>query len=1108
MRLFLTISIALLFTGAVFAQPLFTRVDAKQSGINFTNNIVETDSLHIMKYEYLYNGHGIGVGDFNNDGLPDIFISGNAVEPALYLNTGGLQFKNITAAAGIKYNSTWATGVSIADINGDGLDDIYISHSGYYPDDEKKLSNELLINQGVSNGVPVFKEMAVEYALDLPGTQSTQAVFFDYDRDGDLDMFQVNHSNHTVNPFLNTRKVRSVPDMKHGNRLFRQDRNGNEIKFTDVTLTAGILNNALNFGLSATVSDLNNDGWPDIYTTSDYTETDCFYVNNKNGTFTESLKKSFTHVSKYSMGSDIADYNNDGLPDVVTLDMLPEDNHRQKLLKGPDEYDQYHLLIDSGYYHQQMRNMLHLNMGLDKDGTVRFSEIGQLAGISNTDWSWAGLFADLDNDGWKDLFVTNGYLRDFTDLDFLKYTVANVQMEEAKKGNFNFKTFDLVKKMPSNKLSSYVFKNNRDLKFEDVTTSWGLHEPAISNSAVYADLDNDGDLDIIVGRNNEPVVLYKNEADQKQDAHFLKIKLNGSGYNTGAIGSKAIVFTDGEMQMMEKYPVRGYQSSVSSELLFGVGGKAKIDSLLIVWPNGETSIYKDLIADSSYTFKQSPGKKTDASVTRPLFAEVTKESGIEFRHIENDFIDFKDEVLLPYQLSRDGPALAAADVNGDGLSDFFVGGAIGQEAALYIQITDGQFRSSPQAAWKDDAVSEDVNAIFFDADKDGDQDLYVVSGGNEYETGSPEYQDRLYINNGKGEFSKAANALPVMPGSKNGIAAADFDGDGDIDLFVGGRCLAGSYPLPAKSYLLENRSVNGKIIFEDITNTIPALIEPGMVSVAEWKDLDGDKYPELIIGGDWMSVKLFKNEKGRLTEITKEAGLSESSGMWASLLVTDYDGDGDMDIIAGNSGTNLPFRASKEKPMEVFVTDIDKNGRIDPLICYDIQGKSYPVASRDELLDQVTPMRKKFVYYKDYADVTVNNILSKSALKNAKRMVCEILQTSVFINDGKMRFTGKVLPVEAQFSKVNGIIGEDMDNDGNKDILLAGNFYPYNVRLGRNDASLGLFMKGEKDQFKAVKPMASGFFAGGDVRKMVMLDGKYILLARNDDSMQLFRITK
>lgn len=1108
MRAFIIIVIIdLLFAAMANAQPLFELVDAKQSGIEFTNTVIETDSLHIMRYEYLYNGHGIGVGDFNNDGSPDVFISGNMVAPALYLNTGNFQFKNISAAAGIKYNNTWATGVSIADVNGDSLQDIYVSHSGYYPENETKLSNELWINKGVVNGIPQFQEMAAEYGLDLPGTQSTQAVFFDYDRDGDLDMFLVNHSNHTVNPFLNTRKVRSAPDMKHGNLLLRQDRDGGKIKFTDVTLAAGIINNALNFGLSATISDLNNDGWPDIYTTSDYTETDCFYLNNKNGTFTESLRKSFTHVSKYSMGSDIADYNNDGRPDVVTLDMLPEDNHRQKLLKGPDEYDQYHLLIDSGYYHQQMRNMLHLNMGTDKDGVVRFSEIGQLAGISNTDWSWAGLFADFDNDGWKDLLVTNGYLRDFTDLDFLKYTVADAQMESAKKGNFNFKTFDLVKKMPSNKLSSYVFRNNHDLRFEDVTKTWGLYDPAISNSAVYADLDNDGDLDIIIGRNNEPVVLYKNNAKKKS----LRIKLVGSGYNTGAIGAKLVLFANGEQQMLEKYPVRGYQSSVSTELLFGLGSAAQIDSLLITWPDGNTSVYKNLVADSGYVFKQAPGFKLTPAPVKQLFGDVTSQSGISFRHIENNFIDFKDEVLLPYQLSRDGPALAAADVNGDKLSDFFVGGAIGQEGMLYIQTADGRFNASPQTAWKDDAVSEDVNAIFFDADGDGDNDLYVVSGGNEYEAGSPEYQDRLYMNDGKGGFTKTVDALPVMTGSKNGVATGDYDGDGDMDLFVGGRCVAGSYPLPARSYLLQNKSANGKIVFEDVTKTVPALIEPGMISTAEWIDFDGDKFPELVVSGDWMQVKLFKNNNGRLTEITQEAGMAKTSGMWSSLCITDYDSDGDMDIVAGNSGTNLQFRASAEKPMEIYLTDVDKNGRLDPLICYDIQGTSYPVASRDELLEQVTPLRKKFVYYKDYADATVSTILSKPALKNAKRLTCETLYSSVFINDGKLHFTMKELPNEAQFARVNGIISEDFDGDGHKDMLLAGNFYPYSVRLGRNDASLGVFMKGDRHRFNIVYPAASGFFAGGDIRKMAVLDtehGGLILLARNDDTMQLFSINK
>ena len=564
------------------AAPLFTLMNEKQTGISFLNTIKEDDSLNVMQYEYLYNGAGVGIGDFNNDGLPDIFFSGNTGPFKLFLNKGNFQFTDITRQAGVAGNNTWGTGVSIADVNGDGLPDIYVCHSGKYASPEK-LSNELFINQGLKNGIPFFKDMAVEYGLDAPGTLSTQAAFFDYDGDGDLDMFLLNHSNHTYNPFLNTRKVRSTPNFSFGNRLFRNDRDaGGHIHFTDVTLQAGIINNALNFGLSVTVSDVNKDGWPDIYTTSDYTERDCFYINNQDGTFTESLSKSFAHISKYAMGADIADYNNDGRPDVFTLDMLPEDNHRQKLLKGPDEYDQYHLLLDSGYYHQQMRNMLQLNQGADQKGNMRFSEIGQLAGVSNTDWSWSGLLADFDNDGWKDLFISNGYLRDFTDLDFLKYTVADARVAAIKKGNYNFKTYELVRKMPSNKLNNYIFQNNHQLGFSNKTADWGLLKPSVSNAAAYADLDNDGDLDLIICNNNEPVMVYRNNENELLHNHFIKIRLQGTGLNTKAYGAKVLLTTsDGVQQYQELYPVRGYQSTTTQELLFGFSAQLNIRQLIV-----------------------------------------------------------------------------------------------------------------------------------------------------------------------------------------------------------------------------------------------------------------------------------------------------------------------------------------------------------------------------------------------------------------------------------------------------------------------------------------------------------------------------------------------
>ena len=1095
-------------------EPLFTLLDEKKTGISFNNKVLEDDSLHVFKYEYLYNGHGIGVGDFNGDGWMDLFISGNTVPNKLYLNKQGFAFEDVTKKAGVGGNGNWRTGVSIADVNGDGLPDIYVCHSGMHTD--KDLANELYINQGVRDGVPYFEEQGQAYGLDAPGTQSTQAAFFDYDGDGDLDMFLLNHSNHTYNPYLNTRQVRSLPNLKFGNRLFRNDKKQDgTLFFTDVTFDAGIINNALNFGLSVTISDINGDGWPDIYTTSDYTEQDCYYVNNGNGTFTQSLHKSFTHISKYSMGADIADFNNDGLPDVITLDMLPEDNYRQKLLKGPDEYDAYHLLLDSGYYHQQMRNMLHLNQGADAKGNIRFSEIGQLAGVSNTDWSWAPLLADFDNDGWKDLLVTNGYLRDFTDLDFLKYTVADAQLQEAAKGNMNFKTYQLVKKMPSNKLANYVYKNNGDLTFANKSREWGLTQAAVSNTAVYADLDNDGDWDLVIGNNNEPVMIYRNNAEKFQNP-FVRIELKGKGLNTAALGTKVWLYAENKAQFAEQYPVRGYQSSVSSVMLFGLGKAVQADSIVVIWPDGTKAVNKNIRAGSTVTFMQADGVKMQLAktVSPKKFRDVTKETGINYVHQENDFIDFKDEVLLPYQLSKMGPALAKADVNGDGLEDLFIGGAIGQSGKLYLQKENETFSESSSQPWLQDKESEDVQAIFFDADKDGDEDLYVVSGGNEYSDGSPEFADRLYINDGKGAFTKLTTALPNMLSSKLVVAAGDMDGDGDLDLFVGGSAVPGSFPLPARSYLLRNDSKEDQIRFTDVTASwSEALLHPGMVTAASWKDLNKDGFPELMLAGDWMPLLLFKNNKTNLTDISQKSGLTQSNGLWSSLLAEDIDGDGDIDFIAGNSGLNSQFKASVKEPMTLFASDFDGNGSLDAITCYYIQGKLYPMASRDELLDQMVPLRKKFVKYKDYASKTIYDIFPEAKLKAADKLYCYLLASIVLRNNGSNEFQIEPLPVQAQFSKLNGIVADDWDEDGYKDFLLAGNFYPFRVQLGRNDAGLGVLLKGAKDgQLNVMQNKDAGLFIDGDVRHLLQMKNakgeQLLVVAKNNDAVQVIKIQK
>ncbi|MCF0072302.1 VCBS repeat-containing protein [Dyadobacter sp. CY261] len=1097
---------------SVLSQPVFKKLPAKETGVSFVNRIEENDSLHIFRYEYLYNGNGIGVGDFNGDGKPDLFISGNTVPNKLYINRSEanvVKFEDVSRKAKVEGNGKWATGVSVADVNGDGLPDIYVCHSGFY----RKLSdknNELFIHQGVKNGIPVFKEVAVEVGLNAIGSQSTQAAFFDYDKDGDLDMFLLNHSNHTVNPLLNTREMRATPNPYFGNRLFENVSEKGKLKFQDVTQKTGIINNALNFGLSVVVADINQDGWPDLYTTSDYTEVDCYYVNNRNGTFTESLRKSFTHVSKFSMGADVADFNNDGLPDVLTLDMLPADNHRQKLLKGPDMYDQYHLLLDSGYYHQNMRNMLHLNRGIDGDGNARFSEIGQLAGISNTDWSWAGLMADLDNDGWKDLLITNGYLRDFTNMDFLKYTVADEQMKEAGKGNLDFKTYNLVQKMPSNKLRNYLFRNNGatgSFGFEDVSEKWGMNEPAVSNAAAYADFDGDGDLDLVISHINEPLSVYQNQSEQKG----LTLRLVGTNANTQAFGAKAWLYAAGTRQYAELYPVRGYQSTVTTDLHFGLGNRGKADSVKIEWPSGRTTLVKAQSA-GLLVLKEIEGienKPNTSRPSRPWFSKVPVAAvGIDFVHQENEFVDFKVEVLLPYQLSRLGPALAKGDVNGDGLDDVFLGGASHQFGVLYIQKQNGTFEGATAQPWRQNVVCEEVNALFFDADRDGDLDLYVVSGGNEFDENAPEYRDHLYLNDGKAIFHEEVLALPSMRNPKQCVTTADVDGDGDLDLFVGGRAVPGSFPMAARSYLLRNDTQGANVKFTDITSGVPALLNPGMVTAAVFADLNADNKPDLLIAGDWMSVLTFKNT-GNTFEIQSVEELKNSDGMWATIESADLDSDGDLDFILGNAGLNNQYKATPDRPLAIYYDDFDKNGVVDPICTYYIGDKSYPMFSRDEMLDQITALKRKYTSYASYADATMEDVFGKEAMEKSNKVYCKELRSMILENQGNFTFKRHSLPEAVQLSRTSGVIVQDLNGDGKSDLILAGNFSSYRVQLGPGDASVGsVLMQVAPFRFEVIPPSETGFWAGGDVRQATTLNGLRILLSVSNNQPVLLEWNK
>ena len=1104
--------------------PLFTQLNASQTGIEFANTLVETPERNILTYEYLYNGGGVGIGDFNNDGQPDIYFTGNTVANRLYLNTGNFQFKDITAQAGVEGKNAWTTGVSIADVNGDGWLDIYVCYSGLGTDADR--ADQLFINNGVKAGIPTFTDRAHEYGLDAPGTFTTQAAFFDYDLDGDLDMFQLNHANQFYSPFFNTRKLRQARHPLYGNRLYRNDAN----HFTEVSTEAGILGSGLNYGLGIAIADLNQDGWPDIYVTNDYEEQDFLYLNNHNGTFREVVKQSFGHISKYAMGVDVGDINNDARPDIVTMDMLPEDNHRQKLLRGPDEYDKYKLAVDSGYHRQQMRNMLQLNQGQLPMGEPVFSDIGQLAGISNTDWSWSALLADYDNDGRKDLYVTNGYVRDFTNLDFLKYDFADAQAKAGKSREALYRPdgrannidllYELTRKMPSSTVSNYAFRNQGDLTFSNQTAAWGLTNAGVTTGAAYADLDNDGDLDLVTNNTNAPAGVYRNNVRQITKNQYLRVKLTGEGQNQFGTGAKVYLTTGAGQQMQEASPARGYQSSVDQVLHFGLGDQRSIQEIKVVWPGGKVSLLHHIAVNTTLTIRQSdaqmiadiPGKTT----LNPLFTDVTNQAGLDFTHRENGYVDFKSEPLALIQRSRLGPKMARGDVNGDGFEDVFIGGAANQSGQLFFMRSSGQFVSASFQPWQQDAACEDTGSLLFDADTDGDLDLYVVSGGSEFPQGAPALQDRLYLNDSQGHFTKApAGSIPNEYASGSCVTAADFDHDGDLDLFVGGYAKPGQYPEPSPGGILRNETdpKTHRIRFTVATAQVcPALKEPGVVTDALWTDVDGDTWPDLLLVGEWMPIRFFRNQQGILTDQTSRAGLDKSNGFWCRIVAEDMDGDGDSDYLVGNLGENSQLKASLQQPLQLYAGDFNEDGRIDPLICNYIRGASYPIASRDELLDQLGFLRKKFISYASYSDATITDILSKVQLANSLTLSIYSLETSYLENRGNGQFFIHTLPTEAQFSMASGLVTGDFTGDRHQDILLAGNFYPFRVQYGPCDASVGLLLAGDgKGNFRPVKQEESGLFLSGDIRDLTLLRGKggieRVITSQNNEKSRVLKVT-
>lgn len=1074
--------------------PLFTLLSPDQTGVTFSNNLTEGLNTNVLVYEYFYNGGGVAIGDLNGDGLDDIYFTGNMVPNQLYLNKGAMKFVDVTAQAGVTgREGPWKTGVTMADVNGDGRLDLYVCHSGALRPEGR--IPELFINDGPdANGVPHFTDRTAEYGLANPA-QTTQVAFFDYDRDGDLDLFQLNH-NPRLLPILDpaaTANLMREPNREIGVRLYRNNNN----RFSDVTERTGLSSSVLTYGLGVGVSDLNNDGWPDLYISNDYGVPDYLYLNNKSGGFTNALAKSVGHTSNFSMGNAVADVNNDARPDILTLDMLPEDNRRQKLLLAPDNYEKYDLAVQSGFHHQVMRNMLHLNNG---DGSYR--EVGQLAGISNTDWSWSPLLADYDNDGWKDLYVTNGYVRDYTNLDFLKY--MNDFMQNRPTNPSREDVLSLVHQMPASNVSNYLFQNRGgtggEAQFANVGAAWGLTQTSNSTGAAYADLDNDGDLDLVVNNTNQAAFVYRNEANRSDGPstnknHYLAISLKGNAPNTQGVGAKVMVYQKGREQLVEQMPTQGYQSSVSPRLHVGLGATGTIDSVRVVWPTGKQQLLKQPKSDQLLTLRETNARSTyrPDRAEKPLFRE--QPAVLSHSYPNPPINDFKRQPLLVNAQSFVGPCLTKGDVNGDGREDVYAGGSNGQAGVLFVQQANGSFRKQTQPAFETDKACEDADALFFDANGDRFPDLYVCSGGygDLQPDTDPRLQDRLYLNDGKGNFTKAANALPALRTATSCVRVADVNADGRPDLFVGGRVVPGRYPEAPRSYLLVN---NGKGEFTDQTKQLaPALERIGMVTDAAWVDLtETSDRPELVLVGEWMPVTVMGWQGNQLTNQT-EAFLGKTyAGWWNKLLVDDLNGDGRPDLVVGNQGLNTQCRASDREPAELVYKDFDNNGKVDPVLCLYVQGRSYPHATRDELLDQMTMLRQRFTTYESYANATLTDVFKPDELADANRLTANEFRTTVFLSSPGRNYTAKPLPMAAQTAPIFAITALDYDKDGHKDLFLAGNTFQTRIRFGRSDANRGLLLRGDgKGNFTAIPQNRSGFGLEGDVRSVVPVGDKLLI---------------
>lgn len=1088
------------------SSPLFELLPPEVTGVTFVNEVPDDDpDFNILNYLYYYNGGGVAVGDINNDGLLDLYFTSNLGPNRLYRNAGSYRFEDITERAGVVGPEGWSTGVTMADVNGDGHLDIYVSAVSFLA---MRGRNVLYLNDGDGT----FTDRTKEYGLDHAG-YSTQAAFFDYDGDGDLDMYLLNHSVHaertpSVTPQREPRHPRA------GDRLFRNDGG----HFVDASQQAGIFGGVEGYGLGVIASDLNLDGCPDLFVGNDFQEDDFLYFNNCDGTFRESIGTAVGHTSHASMGVDAADFDNDGRPDLMVLDMLPEREDILKTSANAEDFNIYELKRRAGYHPQFARNTLQLNRG-----GGRFSEIGYLAGVYATDWSWAPLFADLDNDGHKDLFVTTGIYRRPNDLDYLTF-VGNPVVQASLGDGITPENLALLEKMPQIPISNYAYRNNGNLTFTNLAAAWGLAQPGFSNGAAYADLNNSGALDLIVNKINAPAAIYRNHAREINGNSYLTVVFRGSGANTAGIGTKVVLRQAGATQLLEQMPTRGFQSSVDPRLHFGLARSTPVDSLTVIWPDRRYQVLTNVAVNRTLTLsqeeaagrydyqrqdgRQRPHWREGGHGAQPLFADLTDRVAIDFKHRENTFYDYHREPLMPHLLSTEGPALAVGDVNGDGLDDIYVGGAKWQAGRLFLQQREGTFRAGDERPFQADSLSEDVDAVFVEANGDGHPDLYVVSGGNEFWGDAAALQDRLYLNDGKGKFQRDPRALPRLSESGCCVVPGDFNGDGQVDLFVGRRVVARGYGRTPRSYLLQN---DGSGHFRDVTlEKAPALAEAGMVASAAWIDYDHDGRLDLIVVGEWMPVRVFHQENDRFVDRTAQAGLAGTEGWWNTVTAADLNGDGREDLVLGNLGLNSYLRASLTEPARLYVYDFGHNGTLEQILTFYKLGVSYPLAGRDELVRPLPQLRSRYVSYKDFGASRIEDIFARADLRRAKVLEAHLFASSVALNHADGTFQLQLLPAEAQFAPVYAALADDFDGDGQVDLLLAGNLYGVPPVLGRYDASYGLLLRGTGDgRFTSVDMVESNLVIEGQVRHMKPLryaaGDSLIVVARNDDQLQVLR---